>query len=123
LLVLGARQSGQHPRVVRQDRPRYAQRSALVALQMHAPGIYTDAEIEGKAYLYADGDYNGKVYDTREVAGSQDNYVFGGFRAKNREFIDSLKRGKEVTSSPFRDTVKTMEVCETILAQALHAKA
>ena len=27
--------------------------------------------------------------------------------------------GTEVTSSPFRDTVKTMEVCETILAQAL----
>jgi virulence factor len=91
-------------------------------VQMHAPGIYTDAEIEGKACLYAGGDYNGKVYDTKEVAKSQENYVFGGFRAKNREFIDSLKHGKEVTSSPFRDTVKTMEVCETILAQALASR-
>ena len=41
---------------------------------------------------------------------------------KNREFIDSLKHGKDVCSSPFRDTVKTMEVCETILAQALLRK-
>jgi len=88
-------------------------------VQMHAPNIYTDAEIEGKAYLYADNDYNGKVFDTKDVAGSTENYVFGGFRNKNREFIDSLKTGKDVCSSPFRDTVKTMEVCEIILAQAL----
>ena len=88
-------------------------------VQMHAPGVYTDAEVEGKAYLYKDGDYEGVVYDTREVAGSGETRVFGGFAAKNREFIDSLKTGKEVTSSPFRDTVKTMEVCEAILGQAL----
>ena len=90
-------------------------------VQMHAPGISTDAEIEGKATLYADGDYNGKTYDTKEVAGSQETYIFGGFRAKNREFIDSLRHGEEVTSSPFRDTVKTMEICEAILANALLA--
>jgi hypothetical protein len=88
-------------------------------VQMHAPGIYTDAEVENKARLYADGDYEGVEYDTRQVAGSDELYVFGGFRAKNREFIDSLKTGKEQTSSPFRDCVKTMEVAETILAQAL----
>ena len=70
-------------------------------------------------HLYADGDYDGKEFHAFDVAGSDQNYVFGGFRAKNREFIDSLKSGKEVTTSPFRDTVKTMEVCETILAQAL----
>ena len=91
-------------------------------VQMHAPGIYTDAEIEGRATVYADGEYEGRSYDTKEVAGSQEIYVFGGFREKNREFIDSLKHGKEVTSSPFRDTVKTMEICEVILAQALMAE-
>jgi len=88
-------------------------------VQMHAPGIYTDAEVEGKAYLYADGDYKGVEYDTREVAGSDETRVFGGFETKNREFIDSLKTGKEVTSSPFRDCVKTMEVADIILAQAI----
>ena len=88
-------------------------------VQMHAPGIYTDAEPEGKALLYADGDYNGVVYDTKEVAGSNESFVFGGFQAKNREFINSLKTGREKTSSPFRDCVKTMDVAEIILAQAL----
>ena len=86
---------------------------------MHAPGIYTDAEVEGKAYLYAGGDYKGVEFDTKIVAGSSENYVFGGFRAKNREFIDSIKSGRDATSSPFRDTVKTMKVAETILSQAL----
>lgn len=91
----------------------------IFRVQMHAPGIYTDAEVEGKAYLYADGNYEGVEYDTKEVAGSDETRVFGGFETKNREFIDSIKTGKEVTSSPFRDCVKTMEVAETILAQAL----
>ena len=91
----------------------------VLRVQMHAPGISVDAEVEGKARLYADDDYEGVEYDTRKVAGSDDSRVFGGFEAKNREFIDSIKTGKEITSSPFRDCVKTMEVCEVILAQAL----
>jgi predicted dehydrogenase len=91
----------------------------IFRVQMHAPGVLVDADIEGKARLYARGDVGGQEYDTREVAGSDDYYVFGGFRAKNREFIESLKHGKDVTSSPFRDCLKTMEVAERILAQAL----
>ena len=86
---------------------------------MHAPGIYTDAEVEGKAFLYADGDYEGVEYDTKVVAGSDDIRVFGGFEAKNREFVDSIRTGSEVTSSAFRDCVKTMEVADTLLAHAL----
>jgi len=88
-------------------------------VEMHAPGISVDAEVEGKAYLYAEGDYHGREFDTREVAGSNELYVYGGFRAKSREFIDSLKAGRELTSSPFRDCLKTMEVAEKILAKAI----
>ena len=88
-------------------------------VQMHAPGIYTDVEVEGKARLYVEGDYEGVEYDTREVAGSDENYVFGGFRAKHREFIDSIRSGREQTGSSFRDCVKTMEVAHRILAQAV----
>ena len=88
-------------------------------VQMHAPGIYTDAEVEGKALLYADGDYEGVEYDCYEVAGGDTNWEAFGFRDKNREFIDSLKTGEEVTGSPFRDCVKTMEIAETVLASAL----
>lgn len=88
-------------------------------VQMHAPGICADAEVEGKARLYAEGDYDGVEYSAQGVAGSDQLYVYGGFRAKNREFIDSLKTGHDVTSSPFRDCLKTMEVAEKILAQAI----
>ena len=91
----------------------------IFRVQMHARGICVDAEVEGKAFLYADGDYEGTCFDTREIAGSNENYVYGGFRAKNREFIDSLISGQEMTSSPFSDALETMEVCERILAQAL----
>ena len=91
----------------------------IFRVQMHAPGIYVDAEVEGKAFLYADGDYDGVEYDGVEVAGGGTNWEAFGFRDKNREFIDSLKTGEEVTTSPFRDCVKTMEVAETILASAL----
>lgn len=87
-------------------------------VQIHAPGVYCDAEVEGKAYLYSDGDYDGVEYDTKEVAESAEFYVYGGFRTKNREFIDSIKTGDETTSSPFRDCLKTMEIAETILARA-----
>lgn len=91
----------------------------IFRVQMHAPGIFVDADIEGTARLYADGDVQGVEYAAREVAGSDEYHVFGGFLAKNREFIDSLKYGEEVTSSPFRDCLKTMEVAEKILAHAL----
>mgnify|MGYP001100477503 CR=1 FL=1 len=63
--------------------------------------------------------YQGQVFRTQDVAGSEQNFVFGGFRNKNREFIESLKSGADLCSSPFRDTIKTMRVCHTILAQAL----
>jgi len=85
---------------------------------MHAPGICVEAEHEDKGYLYADGDTKGVEYDTRAVANSDDVYVFGGFQAKNREFIDAVKAGTQPPSS-FSDAVKTMEVAETILAQSL----
>jgi virulence factor len=90
----------------------------IFRVEMHAPGICAEAEHEGKGYLYADGDTRGVEYDTREVAGSDEFYVFGGFRAKNREFIDCLKSGTQPGSN-FGDAVKTMEVADMILAQAL----
>ncbi|MQB08043.1 gfo/Idh/MocA family oxidoreductase [Agrobacterium tumefaciens] len=91
--------------------------------QMHVPGAYADVELESEARLYFDNDYNGNLIRSQDIAGSQENFIFGGFQTKSREFIDSLKHGADVCSSPFRDTVKTMEVCHTILAQAQLAGA
>ena len=73
---------------------------------------------ENKGRLYAEGDTEGVEYDTRAVAGSDELYVYGGFQAKNREFIDALKSGVQPQSC-FADALKTMEVAERILAQAL----
>jgi len=93
----------------------------IFGVEMHAPGICAEAEHEGKGVLYADGDTQGITYDTREVAGSDQLYVFGGFQAKNREFIDAV-RAKRQPASCFADAVKTMEVADKILAQALLAE-
>ena len=86
-------------------------------VEMHAPGICAEAEHEGTGMLYIDGDTQGITYDTREVAGSDAFHTYGGFESKNREFIDCLKAGT-LPGSHFGDAVKTMEVAETILAQA-----
>jgi len=47
------------------------------------------------------------THDSKEVAGSDELFVFGGFQKKSREFVDSLIAGKELTSSPFSDALKT----------------
>jgi virulence factor len=90
----------------------------IFAVEMHAPGICAEAEHEGKGYLYADGDTKGMEFDTRQVAASDEFYVYGGFQAKNREFIDCL-RARRQPSSNFGDALKTIEVAERILAQSL----
>jgi len=90
----------------------------IFSLEMHAPGICAEAEHEGLGVLYADGDTAGVTFDTRQVAGSDAFYIYGGFRAKHREFLDAVRAGTQ-PSSCFADALKTMEVAETILAQGL----
>lgn len=87
-------------------------------VEMHSKGICAEAEHEHKGYLYADGDTKGIEYISAEVAGSDQIYIFGGFQAKNREFIDAVK-SKTLPGSHFGDAVKTMELADAILAQAL----
>ncbi len=62
-------------------------------VQMHGACVCVEAEPEDKGVLYADGDTQGRWYDTRAFAGSDELFVFGGFQAKNREFIDAVKSG------------------------------
>jgi predicted dehydrogenase len=92
--------------------------SRTFRVEMHAPGIRVDAEHEGKGRLYAKGDTKGVEYDTKEVAGSDEIWVYGGFQAKHREFIDCVKSGKQPGSN-FSDALKTMEVAEEIMAMSL----
>jgi len=90
----------------------------IFSVEIHAPGVCAEAEHEGRGTLYADGDTQGVSYDAAQVAGSNEFYVYGGFRAKHREFIDALRTGTQ-PSSCFADALVTMEVAETILAQGL----
>jgi virulence factor len=90
----------------------------IFSVEMHAPNICVEAEHETKGYLYADGDTAGVEYDAREEAGGDELYQYGGFLAKHREFIACLQAGTQ-PSSNFKDALKTMEIAETILAQAL----
>ncbi|MBC7320569.1 Gfo/Idh/MocA family oxidoreductase [bacterium] len=90
----------------------------IFRVQMHSPGIWVEADPEDKGRLYRDGDTIGVEYDTKEVAGSNEFYIYAGFQAKNREFIDCLKT-KEQPSSNFSDALKTMEIAEKILAKAI----
>jgi virulence factor len=94
----------------------------IFAVEMHAPGICAEAEHEGLGHLYADGDTQGVTYDTRVIAGSDDLYVYGGFQAKHREFVECLLARRQPASN-FADAVKTMEVAHRILAQAALAAA
>lgn len=96
----------------------WASGKRIFSVEMHAPGIYAQAEHEGKGYLYADGDVKGVEYDTREVAESDELYVFTGVRAAAADFVNACLHGGQPACC-FDDAVKTMAVAEKILAQAL----
>ena len=89
----------------------------IFAVEIHAPGICVEADLEGKAYVYTDGNTTAEEYDAETVAGGDRTFVFCGIRAKHQEFIHSLRTGKPGTSC-FADAVKTMEIADLILAQA-----
>jgi virulence factor len=90
----------------------------IFSVEMHAPGICVEAEHEGDGRLYADGDTVGVRYNTCDVAGSKQLFIYGGFQAKSREFLDAVREGQQ-PSSCFADAIKTMEVAEKILAHGL----
>ncbi len=90
----------------------------IFSVEMHAPGICAEAEHEGDGRLFADGDTIGIRYNTRDAAGSDQLFVYGGFQAKSREFLDGVRAGRQ-PSTCFADALKTMKVAEKILAQGL----
>jgi predicted dehydrogenase len=90
----------------------------VFSVEMHAPGVCAEIEPEVGGVLYADGDTEGVRHDARRAAGSDELYVFGGFRAKSREFVRCVRERSQPGSS-FADAVRTMEVAERILAQDL----
>lgn len=94
----------------------------IFSVEMHAPGICAEVDTEGETMIYADGDTEGTMMTSQSVAGSDEFFIFGGFQAKNREFIDAVRTGSQ-PSSNFGDALKTMQIAHRILAQATLAAA
>jgi len=94
----------------------------IFSVEMHAPGICAEVDPEGETVIYADGDTTGTKMTSQSIAGSDEFFIFGGFQAKNREFIDAVRTGSQ-PSSHFGDALKTMRVAHHILAQATLAAA
>lgn len=88
------------------------------SIELHTPGACAETDGEETGRLFIRGDDAGMSFDNRELAGSDRFFIAGGFRAKNREFIDAVKSGTR-PGSHFGDAVKSMELAQRILAQAL----
>jgi len=89
----------------------------IFGVEMHAPGIYVEAEHEVGANIYRDGSLVPEFISTEEAAGSDEYYIHSGLVNKTRDFIDCC-RLKKPCESDFNDAYKTMEIAEKILAQA-----
>ena len=94
----------------------------IFAVEMHAPGIFAEAEHETKGVLYADGDLGGVEHTAAEIAESDAFHVYTGVLAAARDFADCCLNGGQPMSC-FADAIKTMRVAEIILAQSLLARA
>jgi len=90
----------------------------IFAVEMHAPGIFVEAEHEAKGYMYTDGNLVPQVFDTADIAGSKENYIFTGVLAAAEDFVNCCLNGGQPMSC-FENTVNTMKVAELILAQSL----
>ena len=90
----------------------------IFAIEMHAPGIFVEAEHEAKGFMYIDGSLEPKVFDTAAVAGSNLNHVFTGVLAAAEDFVNCCINGGQPEAS-FESTIETMKVAEIILAQSL----
>lgn len=93
----------------------------IFGVEMHAPGICAEADLEGEGRIFADGDVVGTPYDAAKVAGSDAFNVLCGFRAKSADFLESVRTGRQPSSS-FADALKTMEIAERLHAADLIAR-
>jgi predicted dehydrogenase len=90
----------------------------IFAVEMHAPGIFVEAEHETKGYMYTDGNLTPTVLDAAEVAGSQESYISTGVLAAAEDFVNCCVNGGQPMCA-FENAVNTMKVAEVILAQSL----
>ena len=93
----------------------------IFAVEMHAPGIFAEAEHETNGVVYADGDLRGVKYTASGSAGSDEFHITTGVLAAATDFVRCCLNGGQPMSC-FADAVKTMKAAEIILAQSLLAE-
>ena len=93
----------------------------IFSVEMHAPGIFAEVELEINGYIYKDGDLTGVEYTASGSAGSEAFHVNTGVLAAAEDFVDCCLTGGQPKCC-FADAVKTMKVAEIILAQSLLAE-
>lgn len=86
--------------------------------EIHGSSICAEVDLEGRGYLHRDGNAKGTEFDARQLARSNETFIFCGFQPKIREFLDCLRSVKQ-PSSNFSDVLKTHIIAEKILAQDL----
>jgi predicted dehydrogenase len=86
----------------------------IFRVDLHAPGACAELDLEGDGYIYVNGSTSGSRVTAQSVAGSEDLYVYGGFRNKTEEFLRAV-RSRQQASSHFGDALKTMHIAEEIL--------
>ena len=90
----------------------------IFAVEMHAPGIFVEAEHETKGYMYTNGSLTPVEFSALEVAGSDETYIFTGVLAAAEDFVNCCINGGRPMCA-FESAVNTMKVAEIILAQSL----
>jgi predicted dehydrogenase len=90
----------------------------IFAVEMHAPGIFVEAEHETRGFMYTDGNLEPKIFDAAEAGGSKENHIFTGVLAAAEDFVNCCQNGGQPMAS-FENTINTMKVAELILAQSL----
>ena len=92
----------------------------IFKVEMHSPGVWVDAEHEGKGISTPMATRRAWSTTRRKSAAGAKNRRYAGFLAKHREFIDGVKT-KTPPGSNFSDAVKTMELAEKIVAKGILA--
>lgn len=89
---------------------------------LHVPGGCAELDLEGTGRIFTDGRTEGTTTTAQEVSGSQDFYVYAGFRQKTAEFIEAV-RTRVPPPSHFGDALQTMRIAESILHRSVVIEA
>jgi predicted dehydrogenase len=90
----------------------------IFSAEMHSKNFSAYADPDDKATFNADGDVKGEIVTTADAAGSEEPYIYLGFHAENRHFMDCIKSGEQPGAN-FTDAIKTMELIDRIYRSTL----